>query len=215
MPVPTNAAWHPVASWIPAWKALGVPSTASTRSSGARSDRSLEDGRGARRSGTGRRRVYRRWSEATVESQRIVPEQLALRGLRQIPGHHRVHRFREPAFAVRVVRRVHQDIFAQELDDGLRQLDAFGHLDDLEEATGGDVVARPLLERRQGSSDGLRVLVQALGPERQPPVAGLEHSQPQIRITIEPARPDEGGPVAPAAPAVRNRALQPQLLPRS
>src|SRR5512132_3500230 len=184
MPVPTNAASQPAASMIFAWKALGVPSTASTRSSRASNDRSLAEGRGAKRSGTGR--GYRRWSEAAVEPQRIVPEQLALRRLRQIPGHHRVHRFRKPAFAVRVVRRVHQNVFAQELDDSLRQLHAFRHLDGLEEAPGGDVVARLLLERRQGPSDGLGMLVQALGPERQPPVAGLEHSQPKIRIPRYP-----------------------------
>src|SRR5213594_1797264 len=184
MPVPTNAASQPAASMIFAWKALGVPSTASTRSSRDRNDRSLAEGRGARRSGTGRGRGYRRWSETTVEPQRIVPEQLALRRLRQIPGHHRVHRFRKPSFAVRVVRRVHQNVLAQELDDGPRQLNAFRHLDGLEEAPGRDVVAWLLLERRQGPSDRLGVLVQALGPERQPPVAGLEYSQPKIRITV-------------------------------
>src|SRR3989442_12059195 len=210
MPVPTNAASQPAASMICAWKALGVPSTASTRSSRARNDRSLEDGRGARWSGTGRR--YRRWSETAVKPQRIVPEQLALRRLRQIPGHHRVHRFWKPAFAVRVVRRVHQDVFAQELDDGLRQLHAFRHLDGLEESTGGDVVARLLLERRQGPSHGPGLLVQALSPERQPPVAGLEHSQPKIRIPDEHTRADEGGHVANVAPGVRSRAPEPPVL---
>ena len=37
MPVPTNAASQPAASMIWAWKALGVPSTASTRNRPKRS----------------------------------------------------------------------------------------------------------------------------------------------------------------------------------
>src|SRR2546427_307831 len=144
----STAASQPAASMIWAWKALGVPSTASTRSSRARSDRSRVDARGAVRSGTSRSRGGRRGREAAIEPERVVPEELALLALRQVPRHHRVHRLREPALAVRVVRGVHQDVLAEKLDDGLRQLDAFGHLDGLEEAPGGDVVARRLLERR-------------------------------------------------------------------
>src|SRR5262245_7713997 len=177
MPVPTNAASQPAASMIWAWKALGVPSTASTRSSRARSDRSREDARDTWRSGTSWGRNSR-WREAAVEAQRVVPEQLALLALGQVPRHHRVDRFRKPALAVRVVGCIHQDVLTQELDHSLGQLDAFRHLDGLEESAGGDVVARPSLERRQGPRDRLRVLVQALGPEREPPVAGLEHAEP-------------------------------------
>src|SRR4030095_5917333 len=173
MPVPTNAASQPAASMIWAWKALGVPSTASTRSSRARRDRRREDARGAARSGTSRSRGDRRGLEAAIEPQRVVPEELALLALRQVPRHHRVHRLRKPALAVGIIRRVHQDVLAEELDDGLRELDAFGHLDGLEEAPRRDVLARPPLERRQRARDRLGVLVQTLGPERQPAVAGL------------------------------------------
>src|SRR5436309_1064123 len=180
MPVPTNAASQPAASMIWAWKALGVPSTASTRSSRASSDRSREDARRTWRTATSPGRRARRWREAAIEPQRIVPEQLAPHPFRQVPRHHRVHRLRKPALAVRVIRRVHQDVLAQELDDGLRQLDAFRHLDGLKEAAGGDVVARPQLEQRQRPRDGLGMLVQALGPERQPAVTGLEHAETKI-----------------------------------
>ena len=110
---------------------------------------------------------------------------------------------------MRVVRGIHQDVLAQELDDGLRQLDAFRHLDGLEEAPRGDVVGRALLQRRQRAGDGLRVLVEALGPERQPPVAGLEDTESKIRIAVEHAGADDGRHVAHPAPGMRRRALQP------
>src|SRR4029450_8346317 len=172
MPVPTNAASQPAASMIWAWKALGVPSTASTRSSGARRARSRDAPRGAARSGTSRSRGDRRGREAAIEPERVVPEELLLLALRQVPRQHRVHRLRKPALAVGIVRRVHQDVLTEELDDGLRQLDAFGHLDRLEEAPGGDVVARPLHERRERPRDRLGVPRQAPWPGTGPPRAG-------------------------------------------
>src|SRR5438093_12721623 len=166
MPVPTNAASQPAASMIFAWKALGAPSTARTRSLRASRVRSFVEGRGPRSGTIGGRDDARRCAvEATVEAGGVVPEELALRRLWQIPRHHRVHRLWKPALAVRVVRGVHQDVLAQELDDGLRQLDAFRHLDGLEEATRRHVVARALLERRQRPGDRLRVHVEALGPK--------------------------------------------------
>src|SRR5438128_5055173 len=186
MPVPTNAASQPAASMIVAWKALGAPSTASTRSSRASSALSFVEGRGAARSDTscGRSGTDRCLLEPTVEARGVVPEELALDGLGQIPRHHRVHRLWKPAFSMRIVRGVHQDVLAEELDDRFGQLDAFRHLDGLEETTGGDVVGRLALERWQSSRDGLGVLVQSPGPERKPSVAGLEHSESQIRIPI-------------------------------
>src|SRR5437870_1195376 len=179
MPVPTNAASQPAASMIVAWKALGAPSTARTRSSRASSALSFVEGRGAPRSDTigARSGADRRSLEPTVEARRVVPEELALHALRQIPRHHRVDRLWKPAFSMRIVRGVHQDVLAEELDDRLGQLGAFRHLDGLEETTGGDVVGRLALERRQSSRDGLGVLVKAPGPERKPSVAGFEHSQ--------------------------------------
>src|SRR5262245_15455260 len=162
-----------------AWKALGEPRTASTRSSRARRDRRRVDARGAARSATSRSRGNGRGREASIEPERVVPEKLLLLALWQVPRHHRVHRLRKPTLAVGIVRRVHQDVLAEELNDGPRQLDALGHLDGLEEAPGSDVVARPPLERGQRARDRLGVLVQALGPERKPPVAGLEHAQTQ------------------------------------
>src|SRR5439155_23027837 len=166
MPVPTNAASQPATSMIFAWKALGAPSTARTRSLRASRVRSFVEGRGPRSGTIGGRDDARRCAvEATVEAGGVVPEELALRRLWQIPRHHRVHRLWKPALAVRVVRGVHQDVLAQELDDGLRQLDAFRHLDSLKETTRGDVVARLVFERRQSARHRLGVLVQALGPE--------------------------------------------------
>src|SRR5882724_2230182 len=216
MPVPANAASQPAASMILAWKALGAPSTARTRSSRASSALSFVEGRGAARSDTiyGRSGIDRCALEPTVEARGVVPEELALHGLWQIPRHHRIDRLWKPALSVRVVRGVHQDILAEELDDRLRQLDAFRHLDGLEETTGGDVVGRLALERGQSSRDGLGVLVKSLGPERKPAVAGLEHSQSQIWIPIEHTRADERGHVAHTAPWMRGRALQPEVVPR-
>ena len=70
-----------------------------------------------------------------------------------------------------------------------------------------------MFERRQSARHRLGVLVQALGPERKPSVPGFEHSQSQIRIPIEHTRADERGHVAHAAPGMRGRALQPEVVP--
>src|SRR5437660_1747828 len=91
MPVPTNAASQPAASMIVAWKALGAPSTARTRSSRASSALSFVEGRGAARSGTigGRSGADRCALEPTVEARGVVPEELALHGLREVRCHPR------------------------------------------------------------------------------------------------------------------------------
>src|SRR5215475_10692147 len=179
MPVPTNAASQPAFSMMVACAALGIPRTARTRSSRTRSARSRVEAR-AGPSGTCRARARGRRSavEAAIEPRGIVPEELALLSLRQIPRHHGLDRLREPALAVRIVRGVHQDVLAEQLDHGPGQLDALGHLDRLKEAPGGDVVARLARQRRQRARAGPGVLVEALGPEREPAMAGFEHSEP-------------------------------------
>src|SRR5262249_6176103 len=151
---------------------------------------------GTSRGGAGDRRSA---IEATVETRGVVPEELAFHRLVELPRHDGLHRLRKPALSVRIIPGVHQDVLAEELDDGLRQLDALGHLDRLEEATGGDVVARHARQRRQRPRDGPSVLVEALGPEWKPAMAGFEHAQPELRIALEHARADEGGHVAHAA----------------
>ena len=57
------------------------------------------------------------------------------------------------------------------------------------------------------------MLVDAAHPERQPAVARLERRDAQRRITIHHAGADERRHVAHAAPRMRRRALQPEVLP--
>src|SRR5207302_10601456 len=82
---------------------------------------------------------------AGVEAAGIVPQQLRLARLRQLPAEHDPGRFREMALAVRVVGGVHQDFVAEEVADGVGQGGALGDFDALKIAPAGDVFARPLL----------------------------------------------------------------------
>src|SRR5262249_21094617 len=161
MPVPMNAASQPAASMMVAWNAFGTPRIARTRSSRASSARRRVEARRCAPSGTSRRGPGDRRSaiEAAVETRGVVPEKLALHRLCEIPRHDGLDRLRKPALAVRIVRRVHQDVFAEELDDGPRQLDTFRHLDRLKEATRRDVLARLAWQARQRPRDGPGVLV--------------------------------------------------------
>src|SRR5437660_8940288 len=115
--------------------AVGGWSTASTRSRRASSSRS--------------RCRLRSLVEATarVEAHGVVPEELALAPLGHIPGEHPLHRLREVALAVRVVRCVHQHILTDEIDDCVGELLAFRDLDALEIAPAFHVAARLRLER--------------------------------------------------------------------
>src|SRR5579875_2193846 len=112
MLVPTKAASTPAASMIFAWYALGVPSTASTRSCRAMAARSRAVTVSAISAPRARRLGHERLI-ATVEVDGVVPEQLALDRLGQIPRHHRLDGAREPALAMRVVGGVHEDAVAE------------------------------------------------------------------------------------------------------
>src|SRR5207253_6654876 len=131
---PTKPASQPARSMMRASAAVGgcrTERTRSLRASSARKDRDLAE-----------------LAEATarVEAHGVVPEELALARLGHLPGEHLLHRLREMAFAVRIVRGVHQHVFAQEIDHGIGELFPFRNLDALEIAAAGDVLARFRLE---------------------------------------------------------------------
>src|SRR4029079_13870700 len=168
--VPTTAASQPARSITRARAAVGGCRTARTRSL---------------RASSSRRRFDLLEATARVEAHGVIPEELALALLRHVPGEHLLHRFGEVAFAMWVVGRVHQDVLADEVDDRIGQLLALGYLDRLEVAPAGDVRARLRLELRNRRRDGLRVLVNARHPERQPAVPGLQRGEAKARITIE------------------------------
>src|SRR6266849_2718267 len=90
--------------------------------------------------------VASRQAGARVEPDGVVPEELALAFGRHVPAEHRCRRFRKPALAVRVVRAVHQYVFAQELDHGVGQPLAFGDLDALEIAAAQNIFAGLVLQ---------------------------------------------------------------------
>src|SRR6476646_2728081 len=199
--VPTKPASQPACSMMRASAAVGGCSTVSTRSLRARSSR--------------RRFAFGLLAEATarVEPHRVVPEELALALLRHVPGEHLLHRFREVALAVRVIGGVHQHVLADEVDHRVGELLALGNFDALEIAAAADIVARPRLQRGQGGGDGFRMLVDAAHPEGKPAVPGLERRHAQPRVAVHDARADQGRHVAHAAPRMRRRALQPEVLP--
>src|SRR5262245_38213863 len=67
---------------------------------------------------------------AGVKLNGVVPEQLALGGLRQVPAQHRLDRLGKPALPMRVIGGIHQDVLPKQVDDGfgergpLRDFDA-------------------------------------------------------------------------------------------
>ena len=63
------------------------------------------------------------------------------------------------AFDVRIVRRIHQDVIADQVDDGIGQLGAFGDLDALEIPPASNVVARLVIKLRKRGFDRLGMFV--------------------------------------------------------
>src|SRR5437667_2478515 len=57
------------------------------------------------------------------------------------------------------------------------------------------------------------MLVEPLDPEWQPAMPGFERADPQSRIAVHDAAADQRGHVAHAAPGMRRRTLQPQIVP--
>src|SRR5712691_1833341 len=91
----------------------------------------------------------------------VVPEQLPPRRLRDGgPAQDDVHRLREPALRMRVVGGEHERVFAQRLQGVAERLLTLVELDALEILRPTDVLARLLLERRQGVARHLGQLVQ-------------------------------------------------------
>jgi hypothetical protein len=71
------------------------------------------------------------------------------------------------AFDVRIVRRIHQDVIADQVDDGTGQLGAFGNLDALEITSTSNVLARLLTKFRERGFDRLGMFVKvAVDPKR-------------------------------------------------
>src|SRR5206468_5595453 len=139
-----------------------------------------------RRGGRGlddRRRVA---AVAPVAAHRVLPEELAPRALRdRRPLEDRVNRLGKPALRVRIVRREHQGVLADGLDGLAQGQLALVQLDALEVLRPANVLARLALEPRQRVLAHLGLLVEARGPEREPPVAALERRQAQARMAIE------------------------------
>src|SRR5438552_6166819 len=57
------------------------------------------------------------------------------------------------------------------------------------------------------------MLVEPLDPEWQPAMPGFERADPQSRIAVHDAAADQRGHVAHAAPGMRRRTLQPEIVP--
>src|SRR5215471_19724816 len=110
-------------------------------------------------------------------------------------------------FTMRIVRRVHQHVVADQIDDGVCQPAALRDLDALEVAPACDVLAWPMRELRERGLDRLGVLVKPRYPERQPAVPGLQRANAQRGVTVHHAASDERRHVAHAAPGMSRRAL--------
>src|SRR5215213_6462874 len=119
--------------------------------------------------------------EPSIEGDGVVPEQLPLELVGHVPIHHRLDGLRKPALTMWVIGGVHQDSIAQKVDDGARHARSFGHLDTLEISAALDVFTGLVLELWKRLRDRLGMLIQAVNPERQPAVARLQHTEPQIR----------------------------------
>src|SRR5260221_5508679 len=146
---------------------------------------------------------------ARIKPAGVVPQQLALAWLAHGPAADDRRRLRKMAFAMRVVRGVHQDVLAEEIGDGVGQRRPFRDLDTLKIPAAGDVLAWALLQHGQSRLDRLGMLVEPRDPERQPAVTGFERGDPQGRIAVHHAAADQRGHVAHAAPGMRGGALQP------
>src|SRR3954469_6579488 len=212
--VPTSArpVYPPTTAEVPT-KPASQPACSITRASAAVGGWSTERTRPLRARRSRRRRDLLE-ATARVEAHGVVPEKLALPLLRHVPGEHLLHGFREVALAVRVVGGIHQHFFADEVDHRVGKLFAFWNLDALEVAAARDVFARLRLQLRGRGGDGLGMLVDARHPERQPAVASFERGKAKARIAVHHASADHRRHVAHAAPGMRGRALQPQVLPR-
>src|SRR5207249_8949729 len=98
--------------------------------------------------------------------------------------------------------------------DGLAQGQlALVQLDALEVLRPANVLARLALEPRQRVLAHLGLLVEARGPEREPPVAALERGQAQARMAIEDAGADERRHAALGVPNVAGRADEEHVVP--
>src|SRR6516165_2545445 len=97
---------------------------------------------------------------ARIEPNCVVPEHLALPLAIHLPVQHERDGLGEMALAMRIVRRIHQHVIADQIDDGVRQPGAFRDLDALEIASASDVVAWPMRKLRERGLDRLGMFVQ-------------------------------------------------------
>src|SRR6516164_5273000 len=86
---------------------------------------------------------------ACVEADSVTPEERALPLGVHLPVQHERDGLGEMALAMRIVRRIHQHVIADQIDDGVRQPGAFRDLDALKIAPAGDVIARLTRECRE------------------------------------------------------------------
>src|ERR1700720_4247684 len=95
----------------------------------------------------------------------VVPEELALPLRVHPPVHHQRDRVGEVAFAMWVIRGVHQHVIADEIDDGVGQPGAFRNLDTLEIASTGNVPARLVPQLRKRGLDRFGMLIKPRHPK--------------------------------------------------
>jgi hypothetical protein len=75
-------------------------------------------------------------------------------------------------------------MIADQVDDGVGQLGAFGDLDALKIPSAGNVVARLVIKLRERSFDRLGMFVKPCHPERQPSVPSLQGPDAQAGVTV-------------------------------
>src|SRR5947207_741091 len=122
--------------------------------------------------GTSREYTDLREAGTRVEPRRVVPQQFALARLGHIPAEDDAGRLREMALGVRVIRGIHQHVLAEQVAYRVGDRGALRDLDALEIAPARHIVARALLQRRQGRLDRFGMLVEPLDPEGQPAMPG-------------------------------------------
>src|SRR5215467_12025003 len=117
------------------------------------------------------------------------------------------------AFAMRIVRRIHQHVVADQIDDCVCQPGALRDFDALEIAPASNVLTRLMCELRYRGFDRLGVFVEPRHPERQPSMPGLQRANSQSRMTVHHPASDERCHIAHTAPGMSCRALKPEIVP--
>src|SRR5262245_39956684 len=137
------------------------------------------------------------WSSGveTQEPRRVLAAQPAEMIVAELvaPGKHDVGRLREPAPAVRIVRRVHQHPFADDLRNALGDGWSLVELDAAVDASVLGVLQGSALDLRQAGGEVVGLVLQAVEPAADPPSRALGEPDAQVRVTIEEAAQEHVG----------------------